>query len=142
MGHNAWRPILLLGLFIGYVIWPGICSGSEYRISKLHYTNSEGEIATTTYVYDHLGQAYKAVWELEDGSRYSINRHEFNGMGQIILKSRFFSDSLTSVQEYVYGNENQLVHETFSRSDGVSGHATYFWSGPVLDSARCQGLNG
>ena len=42
-----------------------------YRIIKLHYENSSGEKGTTNFQYDKKHKLIKAIWSLDDNSRYS-----------------------------------------------------------------------
>ena len=114
-----------------------------YQLLKLHYENSGGEKGLTTFDYDEKGILDKAVWELDDGSRMSMNFYKHDSDGNLIEKYREFSDGLTSQQLYEYDDHANLIEETFQRSDGVSGTTTYEYdkSGRVVH-ADCDGLNG
>jgi hypothetical protein len=114
----------------------------EQNLFKLSYTNSSGERGFTTYIYNGKPHPYKAIWELKDGSRWSVNYHEFDGEGNMTRKYREFSDSITTLQEFYYNSDHKLARETFSRSDGVNGTVNYMYSEDRLSSADCMGLNG
>ena len=110
---------------------------------KLYYENSSGEKGLTTFDYDEKGLLDKAIWELDDGSRMSLNFYKHNTNGNLINKYREFSDGLTSQQFYEYDNRSNLVKETFQRSDDVSGVTTYGYDKDgKLIHADCNGLNG
>jgi hypothetical protein len=122
----------------------GMCIQAQYAdgISALHYSNSEGEKAATTYIYNGLGTPYKAVWELTDGSRWSLNYHEFDSTGNMVRKYREFSDSVTIEQTFHYHPGGRLVSETFSRSDGTRGSVNYEYREGKLHKAVCNRMNG
>ena len=85
----------------------------------------------------------KAIWELEDGSRTSLNFYEHDADGNLINKYREFSDSLTSNQIYNYNDDGKLLVEYFQRSDSISGTVTYEYdSDGNLFKANCDGLAG
>jgi YD repeat-containing protein len=111
-------------------------------ISELHYTNSAGETGITTYIYNGRDTPYKAIWELSDGSRWSVNYHEFDTLGNLVRKYREYSDSITSTQTYTYNENGQLIRETFNRSDGVTGNVEYIYANGRCRKADCMGLNG
>ena len=140
--HFLLKIITCFCLIFSACLFVDLYAGPDYRIRALRYTNSEGEEGLTTYIYNHKGIQYKAVWELLDGSRFSINQHQFDDHGHMIYKFRTFSDGLTSEQKFYYNDHDQLESETFDRSDGISGRAIYHWTGNNLDSATCKGLNG
>ena len=114
----------------------------EKDIHKLTYINSSGEKGFTTYIYNGKEYPYKAIWELEDGSRWSENYHKYDDNGNMIRKERTFSDSLITLQTFKYDLNNHLIHETFARSDGVNGIVDYIYSDGKLKEADCKGLNG
>ncbi len=115
----------------------------EYRLIRLHYENTGGEKGVTTFGYDSDGRQRNAIWELLDGSRYSINLCEYDEDDRLIRKYREFSDSLTSEELYVYDDLGNRTSESFSRSDGISGTATYEYDQAGHPTrAVCVGLKG
>lgn len=59
------------------------------------------------------------------------------------MKYREFSDGLISFNKYEYDEKNNLVKETFERSDSVTGQTFYHYNQQgLLEKADCQGLNG
>ncbi len=116
---------------------------SGYRLVRLHYENAGGERGVTHYYYDTEGRDYLAVWHLLDSSRSSLNHRELDSAGRMLVKSRQFSDGISSVQHYRYNPDGNLVGEDFSRSDGVKGQVEYGYDGEgKLVWADCNGLNG
>lgn len=109
---------------------------------KLSYNDSSGEVGFTTYIYNGLKLPCKAIWELANGTRWSVNYHEFDSNGNMVRKYREFSDSLTTLQTFSYNGQNQLIHETFSRSDGIEGSADYIYEKGICIYADCKGYNG
>ncbi len=117
--------------------------GVEFKLSKLHYSNSSGEEGLSTFDYDSKGNLSIAVWELLDGTRNSINYYTCDEDGNVTKKYREFSDGVTSTQTYRYNKSGKLIFENFSRSDGKTGKANYEYNAigdPV--KAVCEGLNG
>ena len=114
----------------------------EPGMLTLIYKNNAGEKGLTTYIYNRQELPYKAIWELEDGSRWSVNYHAFDSLGNMIRKYREFSDSLTSEQEFKYNENNQRISESFRRSDGVEGEVSYVYEDGLRVNADCKGLNG
>lgn len=130
-------------IFLFTVIPSALCIAQyEPGMIRLDYSDSSGEKGFTKYIYNGNVLPYKAIWSLEDGSRYSVNYHYFNKKGQMIRKSRDFSDSLHTEQEFSYNKLGDLVAETFKRSDGVEGSVSYSYINRRLQSAECKGLNG
>ena len=110
---------------------------------KLHYENTNGEKGLTTFDYNDEGVLNKAIWELSDGSRASLNFYEHDKNGNLIKKYREFSDSLTSSQFYEYDDNGNLITEHFHRSDSISGITMYEYdNNGRLVKMNCQGLNG
>lgn len=66
-----------------------------------------------------------------------------NGKSEIIEKNRVFSDSISSRQTFEYNLCGKILKESFSRSDGVTGHVIYDYDehGKLI-SAHCQKMNG
>ncbi len=114
----------------------------EPGMLRLIYKDSSGEKGVTTYIYNGRKNPYKAIWELEGGSRWSINTHVFNPAGKLIEKHRAFSDSLSTDQFFKHNSNGQLIHETFSRSDGLKGEIDYLYRDSICFKAICKGLNG
>lgn len=95
------------------------------RLHQLEYENSAGETAVTTFFYDENGLMYEALWECTDGSDRSNNYYRHNDAGQMISAYREFASGLTSYEMFLYDDAGRKVHETFLRSDGVTGTADY-----------------
>ncbi len=116
---------------------------SEYQLYQLYYENSSGENGLTTFDYNDEGILEKAIWELADGSRASLNIYKHDVKGNLITKYREFSDGLVSEQTYEYDEKGNLLKEIFERSDDVTGITTYEYDGNGrLEKANCKGLNG
>ena len=132
----------LLLVYLTLLIPLNVHSQYENGILRLGYSNNSGEKGFTTYIYNGKPNPYKAIWELKDGSRWSVNYHEFDSEGNMISKHREFSDSLITDQEFVYNSDGKITSETFSRSDGVNGKVDYFYKDGRMGYADCKGLNG
>ena len=115
----------------------------EYQLFQLYYVNTSGENGVTTFDYNDEGILEKAIWELEDGSRASINFYRHDEKGNIIEKYREFSDSLISVQRFEFDDNGNMTARHFQRSDSITGKTTYKYDnhGKLL-KAHCMGLNG
>jgi antitoxin component YwqK of YwqJK toxin-antitoxin module len=107
----------------------------------MHYENTSGEKGVSIYDVS-TSKPDLAVWELLDGSRYSLNELSYDDTGNLVQKARVFSDSLTSMTTYEYDESGNKIHETFSRSDGRTGEVDYIHEGGRLIRADCRGLNG
>ncbi|UCD38009.1 MAG: hypothetical protein JSW54_00540 [Fidelibacterota bacterium] len=115
----------------------------NYRLIKLHYTNTSGEEGLTSYEYDRNGVQHRATWELLDGNRSSANYHTFDRHGNLVAKYREFSDGITSLLKYEYDDQNHLIGEHFERSDGVTGTVRYeIGDDGKTVRADCKGQNG
>lgn len=113
------------------------------RIIRLYYTDSSGEEGLTTFEYDHNGLMYKALWELTDGSRCSVNYYSYDEKGSLVKKYREFSDGIISTQLFIYDKKNNLIEEYFERSDSITGKVNYNYDDTgKLINADCKGLNG
>lgn len=112
------------------------------RLKYLHYQNDSGEKGKTTFLYNAEGKLHKAIWELLDGSRHSVNTLILNNNGQLERNSRIFSDSITSELVYTYNENTQLIKEEFTRSDSISGIAEYIYENNRLSKINCRGLKG
>ena len=108
----------------------------------LEYTNNAGENGKSTFIYNGRETPYKTIWELRDGSRWSVNYNTFDSNGNMVSKYREFSDSLRTEQFFTYNSDGRLVYETFSRSDGRKGEVNYIYEDDRLVRADCKGLNG
>ena len=118
-------------------------SGKEYRLIKLHYENTSGEKAITTFFYDENGLNQRARWELLDGTRSSENYHTLDKNGRLLVKYREFSDGVISTVRYNYNKNGNLISEYFERSDSVTGEVHYEYNSKgKLINAECRGLNG
>ena len=117
--------------------------GEHSRLYRLHYANSSGEKGISTFVYDADSKLIRSLWQLTDGSRSSMNTYSRDSAGRITEKHRVFSDGKTSDQVYTYNSGGFLIQESFRRSDGVSGTATYLRDETGrIRSVDCRGLNG
>jgi len=115
----------------------------EYQLFQLYYEDSSGEKGLTTFNYNDEGILEKAIWEFSDGTRTSLNIYKHDAKGNLINKTREFSDSLTSNQSYEFDEKGNLIVEYFERSDSVSGITTYEYNKKGrLEKANCNGLNG
>lgn len=114
----------------------------NFLLKKLHYENSSGEKGKTTFIYDINNYLYKAVWELLDSSRYSLNYYTLNN-NIVTLVKRDFSDGLSSEKKFVYNDKGLVVEELFQRSDSVEGKAYYHYSeDDELIKLKCENMNG
>ncbi|MFH0881843.1 MAG: hypothetical protein V2A56_02575 [bacterium] len=132
--------VLPCSLFAGT---PGSSSSTEgqVRYILLHYNNTSGELGVSTF--DGKSDTPSvSLWELLDGSRYSINYLHYDNDGNMILKERFFSEGRVSKNIYQYDEMNRLVAEQFERSDGVTGNSTYSYENGLLVRADHRGHNG
>nr|MEE4269833.1 hypothetical protein [Candidatus Krumholzibacteria bacterium] len=115
----------------------------DVRVVRMDYSNSDGEQGHTRFRYDRFGRLEGATWQLNDGSRYSVNFHLLDSAGREVEKYRLFSDGLTSSETYTYDAEGRRVTEVFTRSDGVSGQATFLWNTQGrLSETRCDSYKG
>ncbi len=95
------------------------------RLHRLEYENNAGETAVTTFFYDENGLMYEAFWECTDGSDRSNNYYRYDDAGRMISAYREFASGVTSYEIFLYDDAGRKVHETFLRSDGVTGTADY-----------------
>jgi len=118
-------------------------NSGKYRVIRLHYTNTSGEIGVTTFEYDQKGQMVKSLWQLLDGSRNSLNFYSYDEKGNLVKKYREYSDAKTSTQWFEYAGNGNLVFEDFKGSDGVKGITSYVYdkNGKLIQS-DCKGWNG
>ena len=117
-------------------------SKNGLRLRNMNYSNSIGEKGVTYFYYSLENKNYKAIWELKDGTRHSINYHFLDEKGNLIRKYREFSDSITSNNFYKYDSEGNLIEDYFERSDGVKGIVWYSYKDGKKLEANCRGLNG
>ena len=144
------KTICIQSIIIIFLLFIYSCTPSndksnnlEYRLLKLHYENNSGEKGLTTFEYDENGNICKAIWELLDGSRNSINYYSYDKNCTLIKKYREFSDSITSTELFKYDIDGNLISENFQRSDSVSGIAIYEYdNNGNLSKANCKGLKG
>lgn len=111
-------------------------------LHRLYYSNSAGEKGITTYIYNGKSLPCKAIWELEDGSRWSENLHTFDENGNMIRKTRTFSDSLTSENTCSYDGQGNLLEERFRRSDGFQSRVVYIFREDRCIKALCEKHQG
>ena len=114
----------------------------SYRIAELQYSNSSGERGTTYFQYDHQDRLFKALWSLDDKSRYSINYYEYNSEGNLVSAFRDFSDGITSCESFYYDKSGNKISEHFYRSDSVSGSASYTYIDDQLIRADFKNYKG
>ncbi|OFX86913.1 MAG: hypothetical protein A2W99_04150 [Bacteroidetes bacterium GWF2_33_16] len=135
---------LFTWIFFLIIVFPFqlLAQNSNLRLKKLHYENSIGEKAVTTFFYSLENKNYKAKWELLDGNRYSVNYHLLNDQDLLIRKYKEFSDSMTSNNFYKYDVNGNLIEDYFERSDKVKGIAWYKYENGRKTEAECRGYNG
>lgn len=143
-----YRNILIL-CTIAVLLWQGCSRDKEaktepiVRIIRLHYENASGEQGVTTFDYNDDGILATAVWELLDGSRFSLNQYTYDESGRLKSKERVFSDSMTSSERYEYDADGNLITELFERSDGVQGEIRYiYYTENRLIRADCDKYKG
>lgn len=145
------KRVLLLALFLlgasAYHSLGGLAAGDrqsgQLRVLYLHYHNSSGEKGVTTFEYDGGKEPARALWQLLNGKRNSINFYTYDAQGRLIKKYREFSDKKTSTQIYRYDSQGRLAYENFQRSDHVNGEVRYVYdnTGRCV-SAECKKMNG
>ena len=115
----------------------------DARVLRMLYTNTGGEQGTSTMYYGRDGALIGEFWTLDDGSRWSGNCYVLDELRRPVEKYRTFSDSLTSLETFAHDDAGRRISETFERSDGPAGTATYRWSddGRLL-SAQCENWKG
>ena len=114
-----------------------------FRLAKLYYENSTGEIGITTFFYDRSGQNYLSHWQLEDSTRSSWNYNEHDSMGHQTRKYREFNDGSTTDQHFYYDENGLMTGQEFTGSDGKIGETVYQYNdAQICTAAVCKGLNG
>ncbi len=115
----------------------------KYRLHILHYQNASGERGITTDYYTAAGVNDRAVWELLDGTRNSLNFHTFDSAGNMIQNYREFMNGLTTTETYRYNSIGQMATEIFDRSDGVYGETEYTYNDQGREKAmHCERYKG
>ncbi len=143
MATDRQMLLVLLLWMSGVCLVQGADMNTQFRPKRLHYENAGGEKGVTTHVYDGDHRCVRSVWELLDGSRWSVNTYKRDQAGRIIGKYRLFSDGKRSEQSFQYDESGRLVTETFARSDGVIGKARYeFTDDGKQETAVCDNRNG
>ncbi len=144
--RNCFRIFPLIAFILSFQLYSNTgdyCGRMDMRVLKLHYENSLGEKGVTIFNYNEKGEMYKALWQLINGKRNSLNYYDYNKNGKLIKKYREFSDKKTSTQNFKYDSGGNLVFEDFSRSDGINGEVSYIYDeSGRLKQADCRGLNG
>jgi len=116
-------------------------ASGKVRYVWLHYDNSSGELGVSTF--DGFSNTPSvSLWELLDGTRFSINYLSYDERGNLLSEERHFSEGRESWNRYVYDDQDRLSEETFERSDGGEGHSTYLYEGDRLVREDHNGLNG
>lgn len=134
--------VLLLWVSGGSVVKGGGMD-AQFRPRRLQYENTGGEQGVTTHVYNDDHVCVRSIWELTDGSRWSINTYKRDAAGRMTGKYRLFSDGKRSEQLFRYDQSGRLATETFSRSDGVTGAVRYeFSEDGKQETAFCDNMNG
>ncbi len=135
--------LLVLDFHPGSCQIPELQNSDNFKIIALKYSNSSGERGITEFEYNAPGLLAFSRWKNLSGERSSINRYESNSKGEIIEKTRLFSDSISSQQSFDYNLCGKILKETFSRSDGITGQVIYSYNEHgKLESAACQLMNG
>jgi hypothetical protein len=98
---------------------------TKFRLIRLDYNNSSGEKGVTFYNYSEKGVCETALWELENGQRYSINFQFYDKNNNMIKKVREYSDHKNTVRLYNYDKNNRLISEEFFLRDTSKGVTTY-----------------
>ncbi len=111
------------------------------RYVWLHYDNASGERGISTFDGKSDTPAV-SLWELLDGTRYSINYLSYDDRGNLILKVRYFSEGRVSKNTYQHDENNNLVAEQYERSDGRTGSSQYIYENGRLIRAEHNGHNG
>jgi len=122
---------------------PEFQNSENFKLIRLHYSNSIGEEGITEFDFDSKGILLFASWRLLNNERSSINYYSYSSDHKLIEKTRIFSDSITTQQSFKYNRCGFLENETYHRSDGINGTVKYLYDDTGnLISADCQGLNG
>ena len=140
------RTILLFFLILGFAIsvsaQPFGNPATGYYLKRMDYESSSGEKGFTSFRYNSEGKLVKALWSLEDGSRFSNNFYQNDENGNIVSAFREFSDGLTSHEIFIFNNSDKKTEEHFFRSDSVSGSAFYEYTGLQLSKMECKNFKG
>ncbi len=143
--YQVGLAVFLLFCFINPV-WcqmPELQNSDNFRLITLKYTNSSGEKGITHFEYNAFGQLTSSRWVNFNGERSSTNKYVLNKKGEIIEKTREFSDSISSIQTFDYNLCGKILKESYSRSDGISGKVIYNYDEHgKLRNAHCQKMNG
>jgi len=134
--------VFLFTMFICSIGQPFGSAAPGYRVKKLEYKNSTGEVATTRFLYDCDGFLVRGFWSVKDGSRSSVNDYIHDHYGNLVSAYREFSDGVTSLESFSFNKMGHKIEEQFSRSDGVKGVATYHFEGNKLVSAHFKKHKG
>ena len=89
----------------------------EFRLAKLYYENSTGEVGITTFYYDQSGHNYLSHWQLEDSTRSSWNYCEYDSSGHQTRKYREFNDGTTTDQHFYYDANGLITGQDFTAKD-------------------------
>jgi len=114
----------------------------EYKITELLYENSSGEKGITYFRYNNQNKLIKAMWSLDDKSRYSINYYENDSNGNLASAFRDFSDGIISYECFNYDTIGNKISEYFYRSDGINGSAVYTYNSNKLIQAKFINYKG
>lgn len=116
---------------------------TQFRLIRLDYSNSSGENGVTFYDYSEKGLCETAIWELENGQRYSINFQFYDQNNNMIKKVREYSDHKNTVQLYNYDENNRLISEEFFLRDTSKGVTTFEYDDQnKVVLIRCKNYNG
>lgn len=119
-----------------------IYNDGNFRVSKLLFENNSKEKGITHFSYNENNQCDVAIWELENGQRYSLNRHVYKD-NNLIEKIREYSDHNNSRQIFKYDDKNRMVSEEFILMDSSKGVTTFEYDeNNRLIQMNCCGYNG
>lgn len=127
-------PILLFFSLLTNTLYsqPFGDAAQEYRVIRIEYENSGGSKETTNFKYDKTNRIKKALWTINDKSRYSTNYYEYDSSGNLVAAYRDFSDGITSFERFDYDESGNKISEYFYRSDSVSGNAKHTYNNNQL----------
>ncbi|WP_148303822.1 hypothetical protein [Prolixibacter bellariivorans] len=117
-------------------------ASENYRVIRSDYENASGEKGHSLFHNNTEGQMDRSLWSLNDQSRSSANRYQYDAEGKLSSAYREFSDSLTSVELFFYDSLGRKTTEHFYRSDGRAGTASYRYDGNRKTEAELKKYKG
>ena len=139
------KLLFLLGYLLAGLIALGQPFGhaaANYRVIRSDYENASGEKGHSLFHYNAKGQMSRSFWSLNDQSRSSANRYQYDDKGDLSSAYREFSDSLTSVELFFHDSLGRKTAEHFYRSDGRAGAAIYRYDGNRNTEAELKKYKG